>query len=108
MEQIKYCYSGFLGYLFCVLEGIFNALFNSFFPTSIAGDAYNRSANSSVNTIYCSDDEKITFLKNEYTTPTLKFQALFSILCKKKAEKTLSHLIFRFFYCKIMALDWGC
>mgnify|MGYP001048446657 FL=1 len=83
-------------------------LFLIFFPTSIAGDAYNRSANSSVNTIYCSDDEKITFLKNEYTTPTLKFQALFSILCKKKAEKTLSHLIFRFFYCKIMALDWGC
>lgn len=51
-----------------------------FFPTSIAGDAYNRSANSFVNTICCSDDEKITFLKNEYTTPTLKFQALFSIL----------------------------
>lgn len=62
-------------------------LFLIFFPTSIAGDAYNRSANSSVNTIYCSDDEKITFLKNEYTTPTLKFQALFSILCKKKQKK---------------------
>jgi len=58
-----------------------------FFPTSIAGDAYNRSANSFVNTICCSDDEKITFLKNEYTTPTLKFQALFSILCKKKQKK---------------------
>lgn len=72
-------------------------LFLIFFPTSIAGDAYNRSANSSVNTIYCSDDEKITFLKNEYTTPTLKFQALFSILCKKKSRKNLITLDFSLF-----------